>query len=191
LQSIGHIVRFRSFTSMIKFAFLLIVIDLAMTGYKPAGQDPVIPSNLQVPAGNKLRFHAYAKGVQIYRCTQDLTDTNRYAWVFAAPEADLYTDARYGQPAGRHYAGPTWENTDGSKVTGLKLQQADSPDPDAIPWLLLRSASCSDSGTFNKITFIQRLYTRGGKAPKTPADRAHKGQEVRVAYTAEYFFYVH
>lgn len=174
---------------MIKTTLLLTIIVLSMAGYTTTGGGPVVPANLEVPAGNKLFFHAYAKGVQIYRCTQDLTDTNRFSWVFVAPDADLYARAGYSRLVGRHYAGPTWENNDGSKVTGAKLQQADSPDPDAIPWLLLRSASNTGSGLFNKVTFIQRVNTIGGKAPATVADRAHKGQEVRVAYTAEYYFY--
>jgi hypothetical protein len=165
------------------------LLDLTISGYKTAGKDPVVPSNLKVPSGNKLVFHVFAKGVQIYRYTQDMADSNRFSWVFVAPEADLYAHANYSHPVGRHYAGPTWESTNGSKVVGLKLQQADSPDPDAIPWLLLRSASGSGPGIFNKVTFIQRVYTKGGKAPPVVADRAHKGQEVRIAYTAEYFFY--
>ena len=174
---------------MIKVTLLLMMAGLTMTGYPIAGKDPEVPSNLKVPAGNKLVFHVFAKGVQIYRCTQDAADTNRFSWSFVAPDAELYTRADYSGPVGRHYAGPTWESTDGSKVVGIKLQQADSPDPGAIPWLLLRSASDSGSGTLGKVTFIQRVHTSGGKAPATTADKAHKGQEVRVAYTAEYFFY--
>ncbi|HWK05145.1 MAG TPA: DUF3455 domain-containing protein [Puia sp.] len=175
--------------SMLKTVFLLMTLGLALSGYKTAGKDPVVPSNLKVPAGNKLFSHVFAKGVQIYRCTQDRTDTNRFSWIFVAPEADLYTRANYSRRVGRHYGGPTWESTDGSKVVGVKLQQADSPDPAAIPWLLLRSASDSGSGIFTKVSFIQRVNTKGGKAPTTIADRSQKGQEIRVAYTAEYFFY--
>jgi hypothetical protein len=175
--------------SIIKIMLLLIMSGPGMAVNKAFGQRPVVPSNLEVPAGNKLIFHVFAKGVQIYRCTQDRADTNRFSWVFVAPEADLYARANYSRLMGKHYAGPTWENTDGSKVVGVKLQQADSPDPEAIPWLLLSSASGSVSGIFSKVTFIQRLNTKGGKAPSTVADRAHKGQEARVDYTAEYFFY--
>ena len=175
--------------SMFKVIFLLLIPGLAISGYTIAGKDPIVPSNLAIPAGNKLIFHAFAKGVQIYRCTPDKADTNRFSWTFVAPEADLYAHVNDSRRVGRHYAGPTWESTDGSKVVGLKLQQADSPDPAAIPWLLLRPASDSGAGIFHKLSFIQRVYTKGGKAPATIADRAHSGQEVRVAYTAEYFFY--
>ena len=154
------------------------------------GQTPAIPANLSVPAGNKLFYRVFAKGTQIYRCTQDKSDTTHFSWTFIAPAADLYTHARYTHPAGKHYAGPTWENTDGSKVVGVKLQQADAPDPNAIPWLLLRSASTTGPGIFTKVTFIQRVNTAGGKAPSAIADKAHLGQEVQVPYTAEYLFYL-
>src|SRR5262245_14480383 len=56
--------------------------------------------NLQVPAGNKVVFHAYAEGVQIYRWD----GTN---WIFVAPEATLYADAGHHGVVGTHYAGPT------------------------------------------------------------------------------------
>ena len=150
---------------------------------------PSVPANLAVPPGNKQLLHVFAKGTQIYRCTRDKTDSTHFSWTFIAPAADLYKDANYRHPVGRHYAGPTWESTDGSKVTGAKLQQADAPKPDAIPWLLLRASSTTGSGIFTKTTFIQRLNTAGGKAPATIADQAHEGQEIQVPYTAEYFFY--
>jgi hypothetical protein len=156
------------------------------------GTDPTtlqIPPSLPVPPGNKLSFHVFAKGFQIYRCTTDKTDSSRFTWVFVAPAADLYRHPNDRHPVGRHYAGPTWESTDGSKITGTKLQQADAPDPNAIPWLLLSSASVSGSGIFGKITYVQRTNTKGGKMPSVPADRAHSGQEVRTPYTAEYYFY--
>jgi hypothetical protein len=153
------------------------------------GQTPAIPSNLAVPAGNKLFYHVFAKGTQIYRCTQDKSDTTRFSWTFIAPAADLYKKANHTHPAGKHYAGPTWESTDGSKVVGAKLQQADAPDTSAIPWLLLRPASTTGSGIFATVTFIQRINTAGGKAPSAIADKEHLGQEVQVPYTAEYLFY--
>lgn len=177
---------------MIKVASLLLVAELMLAVYKPSsarGQD--VPSSLKVPDGNQLFLHAFAKGVQIYRCEQDATDTDRFSWVLVGPDANLYADPGYDSLLGKHYAGPTWESTDGSKVTGIKIQQANAPDPGSIPWLLLRSGSDShaDSGMFSKISFIQRLATKGGKAPLTAADKAHKGEEVHIVYTAEYFFY--
>jgi len=177
---------------MTKFVSLVLLSQLVLAVYKPAivrGQD--VPVSLKVPEGNQLILHVFAKGVQIYRCAQDATDSNRFSWTLVGPDASLYADPGYKNLLGRHYAGPVWESTDGSKVAGIKVQQADAPDPGAIPWLLLRSGPVSgtDSGIFSKVSFIQRLATKGGRAPLTRADRAHKGQEVHISYTAEYFFY--
>src|SRR5262245_375002 len=85
---------------------------------------------LQAPAGNKVSFHVYAEGDQIYRW-------NGTSWVFVKPEAVLYADEDGDDPVGIHYAGPTWESNSGSKVVGAVLQRC-TPDPDAIPWLLLK-----------------------------------------------------
>ncbi|HEV3327745.1 MAG TPA: DUF3455 domain-containing protein [Puia sp.] len=177
---------------MIKSACTIGLMALALgqiLSFSVAAQDPVTPSSLHIPTGNRLFLHVYARGTQIYRCVQDEKDTNRFSWVFVAPAADLYTDSYYKIYAGRHYAGPAWESADGSKVVGQKLQQADAPDSAAVPWLLLRSASVSGSGIFSHTTFIQRVNTHGGKLPPVAADRAHLGRQIEVPYTAEYLFY--
>jgi len=177
---------------MIKSACTIGLMALALgqiLSLTVAAQDPVIPSSLHIPAGNRLFLHVYARGKQIYRCVQDQKDTNRFSWVFVAPAADLYADSFYKTPVGRHYAGPSWESTDGSKVLGQKLEQADAPDTGAVPWLLLRSASFSGSGIFSHTSFIQRVNTHGGKLLPVSADRAHLGREIEVPYTAEYLFY--
>ena len=155
----------------------------------PATTAAAVPANLKVPAGNQLFLHVYAKGIQIYRCVQDQKDTSRFSWVFVAPDADLYTDADYKILKGKHYEGPTWEDTGGSKVVGKKLQQADSREPAAVPWLLLTAVSVTGGGTFSGTTFIHRINTHGGASPPMVADRQHVGQEVDVQYTAEYLFY--
>ena len=154
----------------------------------PAGADPGNDhrapdlgdcQNLQVPAGNKVAFHVYAEGVQIYRW-------NGTSWAFVAPEAVLFAGDEDDDPVGTHYAGPTWESNSGSKVVGKVLERC-TPDLDAIPWLLLEAVSSEGPGIFDGVTYIQRLYTVGGKAPADPGD--FSGEEVRVPYTAEYFFY--
>jgi hypothetical protein len=145
------------------------------------GQDnraPDVPPALQVPDGNKVHFHAYAVGVQIYT-----NDTAHSAWVFKAPEAVLF-DAD-GNIVGIHYAGPTWESESGSTVVGRAVTNA--PAANTIPWLLLQARTTEGPGIFERTTYIQRVHTTGGRAPSTaplPSD-----VEVRVPYTAEYYFY--
>ena len=135
--------------------------------------------NLQPPAGSKLVAHYYATGVQIYRWSGA-------AWTFVAPEAQLSADAGGRSKVGTHYAGPTWESVSGSKVVGTVAQRC-TPIATAIPWLSLTATSSEGPGIFRRVAFIQRLHTVGGLAPSAPA--ASAGEEARVPYTAEYFFY--
>jgi Protein of unknown function (DUF3455) len=122
-----------------------------------------------------------AKGVQIYTCTLHGT-TN--AWSLKAPEADLF-DAE-GALFAKHYAGPTWEANDGSKIVGKLMETVPAPAAADIPWLLL-SAKSSGQGVFTGARFVQRIKTAGGVGPtgecSTPA------AEQRVSYSAEYAFF--
>ncbi len=70
-----------------------------------------------------------------------------------------------GKIIAHHYAGPTWESTDGSKVVGEVKEKYSVPDAKAIPWLLLSAKSNSAAGTFAQIASIQRINTEGGQAP--------------------------
>jgi Protein of unknown function (DUF3455) len=148
--------------------------------------------SIQAPKPSKLLIHTYAKGVQIYICTQDAKDTSSFTWTLKEPVASLFTDSTYTHPIGKHYftngKTPTWESTDGSKVTGAKLAQVNSPDANAIPWLLLKADITTGAGVLAQVFFIQRINTKGGKAPAL-ALRTQKGQLVEVPYTAEYLFY--
>ena len=107
-------------------------------------------------------------------------------WTFVAPEATLYADAGHHGVIGTHYAGPTWESASGSTVVG-EVEKRCTPDPDAIPWLRLKAKTSEGPGIFDGVTYIQRVNTVGGKAPAEPGD--YEGEEVRVPYAAEYYFY--
>jgi hypothetical protein len=135
--------------------------------------------NLQVPAGNKIAFQVLGVGVQIYTWTGT-------SWSFVSPEAVLFADPVEQHIVGFHFAGPTWESFSGSNVVGTVIQSR-TPNPNAIPWLLLKAASNGGRGIFQRVTFIQRLNTVGGNAPTVPGDLP--GQVARVPYTAQYVFY--
>jgi hypothetical protein len=173
--------------SKLLLATALLLAFVACTA-PAASHAPSGPELLRVPAGNKLILEAQAQGVQIYVCRPKKEDAAQYEWAFKAPDARL-ADAS-GRDIGHHYAGPTWESTDGSKVIGKVDQKVDAPGADDIPWLLLSAKSNEGGGRFGKVTFIQRVSTHGGKAPSGGCDSAHSGQEVRVEYTATYRFYV-
>jgi Protein of unknown function (DUF3455) len=150
---------------------------------------PVVPGNLQVPAGVVPAFVVEAKGVQIYVCKgkeQKAAPETDFKWTFKAPEAQLF-DAG-GELVGKHYAGPTWEWRDGSQVVG-EVKEKDTPSADAIPWLLLAAKSNTGNGALSGVTYIQRTDTKGGNAPSAGCDRAADGQQARIDYSARYYFY--
>jgi hypothetical protein len=89
---------------------------------------------------------------------------------------------------GSHFAGPTWEWSDGSRVSGRPVANA-TPDADSIPWLLLTASQHQGEGVMKNVASIQRLSTKGGKAPISGCDASHKGDETRSHYTAVYCFY--
>jgi len=148
---------------------------------------PAIPARLVVPATQELSLKTKAVGVQIYECAADRDDATHFEWVFRAPEATLL-DAK-GNRVGVHYAGPTWEANDGSKVLGEVKARDDGPDATAIPWLLLAAKSATGKGPLARTTSVQRILTVGGKAPGDGCGPAQAGREIRVPYEAAYYFY--
>src|SRR6185437_15659367 len=70
---------------------------------------PEVPGDIAVEAGNKVHFHGFGVGVQIYMW-------NGRTWGNPVPEATLF-DAE-GNVVAIHFAGPTWESNSGSKVVG-------------------------------------------------------------------------
>jgi FtsP/CotA-like multicopper oxidase with cupredoxin domain len=146
-----------------------------------------VPAPLNAPDSQILTRQLHATGVQIYRCQPAKGDPAQFEWSFKEPEATLFGKA--GRTIGKHYAGPTWEANDGSKVTGEVIARANSPAPDAIPWLLLSAKTTSGTGIFSAVRSIQRLHTVGGAAPAGGCNQAQAGEELRVSYSADYLFY--
>ena len=167
----------------LRFAFALLLaagsIVLACSAAAPQ-----VPQQLQPPANEQLLLRVHAKGYQVYTCQPDGTQFN---WTLKAPDAQLF--AMDGKPFGKHFAGPTWEASDGSRVIGKAVANVRSPYPDSIPWLLVSVVSHEGHGVLSRATSIQRVSTNGGKAPASGCDAAHTGQELRVPYSADYIFY--
>ena len=142
-----------------------------------------VPDRIQPPAGHVPYLTAHAIGVQVYTCA---TTADGPKWQFVEPKAVLYGDR--GEFLGTHYAGPTWETKDGSRVKGARVDGV-TVDPTAIPWLLLK-ATPLDSGRLGQTTYIQRLATRGGLEPAASKCIARTvGQERWIPYTADYRFF--
>jgi len=146
---------------------------------------PDVPAALRPPAGQSLYLEALATGVQIYECSQK--PDSGYEWAFKAPEASLAD--RSGHALGKHYAGPTWESTDGSTVVGETKAKDPGPKPSAIPWLLLTAKANTGTGALSAAKSIQRVATTGGLAPAEPCTGTNLKQVARVPYTATYIFY--
>ena len=157
------------------------LLAVLFVGFMSAGGPnlPAVPDNLKPPAGAIIVLEAHGAGDQVYAC-------DGANWVLSGPDAKLFDEA--GKQVGSHFAGPTWQYSDGSRVIGKAVANA-TPDSDSIPWLLLEAKDHQGDGLMAQVTSIQRLSTSGGKAPAAGCNSAHKGEETRSRYTAIYVFY--
>lgn len=142
------------------------------------------PAALAPTASEAWLTTVNARGVQIYECRGDATAA---AWVFVAPQAELFDDAR--RPVGSHGAGPLWQAADGSRIAGTLKARADAPVADAVPWLLLDTVSTGPAGRFSAVTAVRRVHTVGGTAPRGGCGPHTLGAMARVPYAADYYFY--
>ena len=146
-----------------------------------------LPANL--PAGNSRVATFFAEGVQKYKA-REVAGSNplRYEWAFVAPQADLYdaTNAKVGT----HSAGPTWQLSPNDSIYAQHFspaRTAASPDPESIDWLLLMpKTGKAPTGFFADVSYVQRIATKGGKAPLTPPTSLT--QTVDVKYKTVYRF---
>ena len=138
-----------------------------------------LPDAIAVP-GETAILKLHAEGAQVYECKTG-TD-GALTWAFREPIATLFQD---GKTVGRHYAGPTWEYSDGSAVVGKAAGNAPGTTQNDIPWLKLEVISRRGSGILGGITTVQRINTRGGKLDGA-CDAA--GAFRSVPYSADYVF---
>src|SRR5258708_236609 len=145
---------------------------------------PPAPEPLRVPADQSLIKELHATGVQIYACQPVKNDPSRFEWAFKAPEASLSTKG--GGKVGKHYAGPTWEATDGSRVVGEVIASSPSTKPNSIAQLLLRAKASAGNGLFTHVQYIQRLNTAGGNPPPPASTNTQPGHLRKPPYPAAY-----
>ena len=118
--------------------------------------DTPLPDAIAAP-GQTAMVTLHAEGAQIYDCKAGAD--GKLAWTFREPIATLLAD---GKTAGRHYAGPNWELSDGSAVTGKAAGNAPGATAADIPWLKLDVVSQRGTGTLTGVTTVQRINTLGG-----------------------------
>src|SRR5436853_7810418 len=87
-----------------------------------------VPPAIQAP-GETAVVTLHAEGAQVYECKAGAD--GKLAWAFREPIATLFAD---GKTVGRHYAGPNWEHSDGSAVTGKAIGNAPGTTAADIPW---------------------------------------------------------
>ncbi len=146
---------------------------------------PDVPDSIAVPAGEQVVLFAHAAGSQVYTC--QASADGRFSWTLRAPQAELRD--RKDKVIGTHSAGPTWKLKDGSELTGKAVAHVDSIDGESIPWLLVNVVSHAGKGLLSNVTTIQRVHTHGGQPPAEGCDEAHKSEETKSSYTADYYFY--
>lgn len=156
----------------------------ASTGKMVSNKD--LPEAVRVPDGHRQVMYTTAAGEITYECREKKDMAGAYEWAFAGPVATLKDLS--GKVVGKYYAGPTWESNDGSKVTAKQV--AVSPNgTDNIPLQLVKGNPSTGEGAMKDISYIQRLNTVAGVAPKLPCGAEQKGQRKQVAYSADYVLY--
>lgn len=158
-----------------------------------ASENLAIPASVSVPGnlpnGNSRVATYYAVGVQKYKARiKAASDPVVYEWVFVAPNADLYDISNAN--VGTHGAGPFWQISPLDSIFGQQFtpaKTAPSDDPESIDWLLLMpKTGTTPTGIFADVDYIQRIATKGGKAPLTPPTSLT--ETVDVKYKAVYRF---
>ena len=173
---------------LLSLSVVMLLGGLATLSHAQVISRPAVPEKIRAPAGETLVLVARASGSQIYVCQRAASPKDRPRWTLKAPDAQLHD--RSGAVIGHHYAGPTWQHADGSKVSGHVAAQVDSPEAASIPWLLITATDHSGTGVFTAVNSIQRIHTKGGQPPPASACNASTlDAEKRSSYTADYYFY--
>jgi len=138
-----------------------------------------VPAAIAAP-GETAVATLHAEGAQVYECKAGAD--GKLAWAFREPIATLLVD---GKTVGRHYAGPSWEHSDGSAVVGKAAASAPGGTANDIAWLKLEVVSRRGSGILSGVTTVQRINTEGGKF-EGPCDKL--GATHSAPYSADYVF---
>jgi hypothetical protein len=162
---------------------------------------PVVPTELEVQAGNHAFLLGRGVGTQNYAC-QPAASLGRVAWTLFTPQATLFSDQN--EQLTTHFISPnpdepgivrvTWEDSADTSSVWARATASATLDPSAIPWVLLEVVGARVGPTgghaLSGTTFIQRVNTQGGLAPSTGCDRlTDVGRKAFMPYTADYFFY--
>ncbi len=159
-----------------KAAFAILVLTAFL---RPAAAETSLPDAIAAP-GEAPVLTGHAIGTQIYECKAGAD--GKLAWTFCEPAATLTADDKI---VAHHYAGPTWEFTDGSAIVGKAVASAPGKTANDIAWLKLDVASHRGNGTGSEIITVQRINTVGGVIS---GECDHAGSTRAMPYSADYVF---
>jgi hypothetical protein len=157
----------------------LFAFSLAVAAALAKAAASQVPDAIAAP-GETVVATLHAEGAQVYDCKADAS--GKLAWQFREPIATLLRD---GITVGRHYAGPNWEASDGSTVTGKAVANVPGTTPADFPWLKLDVVAHRGRGRLSGVTTVQRTNTHGG-VMNGLCDRA--GTYYSAPYSADYVF---
>jgi hypothetical protein len=118
-------------------SFGVVFFTVAALGVPAHADDvtpPPVPSNLQVPAGNRAFREGHAAGTQDYLC---LPSGTGFAWTFFGPQATLLDDDdKLISRSSRTSSAPIRTRGETSETPRLLHNQArSSPGSPAAPWV--------------------------------------------------------
>jgi hypothetical protein len=161
-----------------RLAVLAPLAAAAMLAAFAATAQEQLPAAIAAPDQTPI-VTLHAEGAQIYECKEK---DGKLSWAFREPIAALMRD---GRTVGRHYAGPTWEDADGSAVVGKVGASAPGATADDVAWLKLDVVERRGSAVLATATSVQRINTHGG-ALSGPCNE--RGALRAVPYSADYVF---
>ncbi len=145
------------------------------------------PEAIRVPAGNRLAFEAVGVGKLTYECQQNYDKPTEFRWVVVGPDAVL--SDRSDRVVGKYYGPPaTWDNLDGSRVTGTQVATAPGA-AGSIALQLVKADPSTGNGAFTNVTYIQRVATKGGVVPPDTCNEMANGTKADARYQADYIFW--
>jgi hypothetical protein len=156
-------------------ALALLLLSGSLTGAMAAELPGAIAAS-----GETVVLSVHAEGAQVYECKAGAD--GKLSWAFREPIATLMAD---GKTVGRHYAGPNWEDADGSAVTGKVIGNAPGATANDIAWLKLDVIAHRGSGALSGVTTVQRINTEGGQLAGS-CDKL--GATKSAPYSADYLF---
>ncbi|TCR72776.1 DUF3455 domain-containing protein [Rhizobium sp. BK376] len=133
--------------------------------------------------GAKVVATVHGEGAQIYQCRAN--NAGELRWQFREPVATLISNDKTVR---RHFAGPSWELADGSRIEGKVAAQAPGATEKDIPVLRLDVVAHAGDGILSKVDTVQRLNTRGGVFAGACQSA---GSLYAEPYSADYVFLSH